>query len=203
MRGMDVTFTKAARRRYFMTVIRERGVELEPRQGPGYHDYLPHDAVHFIVESEAGLSGAVFGRLAAGQNNIFTAVDPKLRRRVHRREARRRPQADERVDMGRSELLASLCLPLWELRAGKRSALPPWIQRVDINVLESDLVRRILARLDGFATQWHRLEVGAGITLTWDPDTHPVGRTESTNRASTHGTRRRPSRARRGRTARA
>lgn len=201
---MDVTFTKAAGGRYFMTVIRERGVELEPRQGPGYHDYLPHDAVHLIVEREAGLSGAVFGRVAAGQNNIFTAVDPKMRRRVHRREARRRLQADERADMRRSELLASVCLPLWELRAGQRSALPPWMQRVDINVLESDLLKRILAALDEFATQWHRLEVGSSITLAWDPvTTHPGGRTESTNRASTHGPRRRPSRAPRGRTARA
>ena len=68
---MDVTFRKLTGRRYVMSVVRERGPELAPTPGPGYHDYLPHDAVHFIVESEAGLSGGVFGRIAAGQSNLF------------------------------------------------------------------------------------------------------------------------------------
>jgi hypothetical protein len=77
MPGMDVTFTKGPGRRYFMTVVRERGIRLARRQGPGYHDYLPHDAVHFIVEREAGLTGGVFGRVAAGQSNIFPAADPR------------------------------------------------------------------------------------------------------------------------------
>ena len=45
MAVMEVTFTKLKGHRYLMTVVRERGPELAPRQGPGYHDYLPHDAV--------------------------------------------------------------------------------------------------------------------------------------------------------------
>jgi hypothetical protein len=58
---MEVTFAKATTgRRYVMTVVRERGPQLAPRPGPGYDDYLPHDAVHFLVEAEAGLSGGVF-----------------------------------------------------------------------------------------------------------------------------------------------
>ena len=65
---MKVTFAKATGRRYVMTVVRERGPQLAPRPGPGYDDYLPHDAVHFLVEAEAGLAGGVFGRIAAGQN---------------------------------------------------------------------------------------------------------------------------------------
>ena len=46
---MEVTFTKLQGRRYLMTVVRDRGPELAPRQGPGYHDYLPHDAVQRTV----------------------------------------------------------------------------------------------------------------------------------------------------------
>jgi hypothetical protein len=59
--ALEVTFTKATGRRYYMRVARQSGPPLAPRQGPGYHDYLPHDAVHFIVEAEAGLAGAVSG----------------------------------------------------------------------------------------------------------------------------------------------
>ena len=109
---MEVTFTKLYRRRYLMTVVRDRGPELAPRQGPGYNEYLPHDAVHFIVEAEAALSGGVFGRVVAGQNNIFTTADPAIRRHQARREAKRRPNATDRADMATSESLASLCQPL-------------------------------------------------------------------------------------------
>ena len=87
---MQVTFTKLPGRRYEMTVARERGPALAPRNGPGYHDWLPHDAVHFLVEAEAGLSGAVFGRIAAGHSNLFSPVDPSERRHQARREAKRR-----------------------------------------------------------------------------------------------------------------
>jgi hypothetical protein len=166
---MRVTFTKAPGRRYFMTIERERGVELAPRQGPGYHDYLPHDAVHFVVEQEAGLAGGVFGRVAAGQSNIFSAADPRLLRRSARREARRRPTAAQRLDMESSESLASICLPMWELRAGHRTELPAWAARVEPDILRAPLVDRIMARLDEFAERWHALPVGTGITLSWEP----------------------------------
>jgi hypothetical protein len=80
---MDVTFTKAPGRRYFMTVVRERGVPLAPRQGPGYHDYLPHDAVHFLVESEAGLSGGV-ARHGAVRGRLESALVGRILARLDR-----------------------------------------------------------------------------------------------------------------------
>ena len=169
MPEMEVTFTKGPGRRYFMTVVRERGIALAPRQGPGYHDYLPHDAVHFIVEREAGLTGGVFGRIAAGQSNIFPAADPRDQRRSGRREARRRPGPDERADMERSEALASVCLPVWERAAGHRSQMPPWMARVDPALLGSRLLDRILPRLDEFAERWHALPSGGKLTLAWTP----------------------------------
>jgi hypothetical protein len=168
--SVEVTFTKVAGRRYTMTVAREHGPELAPRQGPGYHDYLPHDAVHFIVESVAGLSGGVFGRIAAGHSNLFTPADPALRRHQARREAKRKLPASARLDMARSESLASLCLPLWELRAGHRRELPPWLAEVEPSALASSLVERILERLDAFAAEWRRLQIGASMTLCWPGD---------------------------------
>jgi hypothetical protein len=168
--AMDVMFTKVAGRRYLMTVVRERGPQLAPRHGPGYDDYLPHDAVHFIVEAEARLSGAVFGRIAAGSSNIFWAADPRDLRREKRREAKRRPSATEHADMARSEELAGLCQPLWELRAGHRRELPLWWSSLTpdaLELLESPLCERILARLDEFAARWHALPMGRSITLSW------------------------------------
>lgn len=147
------------------------GPRLAPRHGPGYDDYLPHDAVHFIVEAEAHLSGGVFGRIAAGQSNIFWAADPRVLRRQVRREAKRRPSATERAQMARSEELASICRPLWELRAGHRRELPLWFSSLTPDSLEpSPLRERILARLDEFAARWHALPVGRSITLSWPLD---------------------------------
>jgi hypothetical protein len=165
---MDVTFTKIAGRRYLVTISRERGPELATRQGPGYHEYLPHDAVHFIVESEAALAAGVFGQIAAGRSNIFTTADPALRRRQARREARKRATTSEIADMSRSESLASLCSVLWEIRVGQRRRLPAWLAGTDPAVLSSPLVERIVLRLDEFAKRWHALPEGGGITLVWE-----------------------------------
>jgi hypothetical protein len=187
---VEVTFTKAAGRRYTMAVARERGPQLAPRQGPGYDDYLPHDAVHFLVEAEAGLSGAVFGQIAAGRSNIFWPADPAVQRRQARREAKGAPSAAERADMARSEELASVCPPLWELRAGHRRTLPPWFSRVPAGMLESPLTERILGRLDEFAACWQGLSAGGSITLRW-PHGQAGRRREAGGRA--HGRdRRRP-----------
>jgi hypothetical protein len=164
---MDVTFTKVPGRRYQMTVVRERGPRLAPRNGPGYDDYLPHDAVHFLVEAEAGLSAGAFGQLAAGRSNIFWAADAGVRKRQGRREARRPDGPAERADMACSELLASVCPPLWQLRTGRRSELPDWFASVDPGLSHSPLVERILARLDDFAESWHALPAGSGLTVSW------------------------------------
>jgi hypothetical protein len=168
---MDVTFTKMSGRRYLVTVVRERGPKLAPRQGPGYHACLPHDAVHFLVEAEAGLAGGVFGRIAAGQSNLFWAADPALRRATARREARRAPSPVEHADMELSERLASVCQPMWEFRTGRRAELPPWSSMIAPDAVDPSLVERVVTRLDAFAQRWHPLPVGGGVTLTW-----PVGR---------------------------
>jgi hypothetical protein len=169
---MDVTFTKDPGRRYLMTVVREHGPELAPRHGPGYDNHLPHDALHFLVEAEARLTGGAFGRIAAGQSNMFWPADDRLLRHQKRKEAKRKPSALEHAQMGRSEDLAAVCQVLWELRAGHRSEPPAWFDRVPPEDLESGLTERILARLDEFAARWHALPVGGSITLAWPLDSH-------------------------------
>ena len=164
-----MTFTKLPGRRYEMRVARERGPELAPRNGPGYHDWLPHDAVHFLIEAEAAMSGGVFGRIAAGRSNMFSPVDPRERRHQARREAKRVPTASEHADMGRSERLAGMCVVLWQHRAGQRDTLPGWWTALDWEVPSGPELERILVALDDFARRWHALPTGGAITLTW-PD---------------------------------
>lgn len=59
---VEVRFTKLDGRRYLVKVDRELGPQLAERQGPGYDDHLPHEAVHFIVEAEAGLTRGIGAR---------------------------------------------------------------------------------------------------------------------------------------------
>lgn len=164
---MEVTFTKLAGRRYAMGIVREHGPTLAPRGGPGYHDYLPHDAVHFLVEAEARLAGGVFGRIARGGGTFFWPADAALVRKQARREKARKPTPAQHADMARSEMLAGTCQVLWEARAGHLATLPEWFSQVEPETVESDLVRRIVGRLDEFAAMWHSLPVGGSITLEW------------------------------------
>jgi hypothetical protein len=69
--------------------------------------------------------------------------------------------------MARSELLASVCPPLWELRTGRGSQEPEWFGSVDPEMLDSPLIERVLCRLDDFAERWSALPAGGSITLVW------------------------------------
>jgi hypothetical protein len=164
---MKVTFTKLAGRRYTMAIAREHGPALAPRGGPGYHDYLPHDAVHFLVEAEARLAGGVFGRIARGESTFFWTADPAVARKHARRARARKPTPAQQADMGTSETLAGTCQVLWEMRAGHLAAPPEWFSRVEPETLESALVQRVVGRLDEFAAMWHSLPAGGSITLPW------------------------------------
>jgi hypothetical protein len=161
---MDVTFTKGPGRAYTVAVRREKAPELAPRRGPGSHPYLPHDLVHLVVEAEAGLRGGVFGRIAAGESGMFWPADPARRRRVNRREARRKPSPAASADMARSEELARLCLPLWELRHGHREHLPAYLDGADTT---DPLADRIVTRLAGLADRWHALPENGSLTLAF------------------------------------
>lgn len=177
---MEVRFTKLTGRAYEIAVRRDRGPALAPRRGPGYDDDLPHDAVHLVVEAESGLRHGVYGRVAAGRNTIFWPVDPDERRREKRREARKRPTADEDADMARSEELAALAVRAW------RHGEP----------VDDPVLARIVARLAEVADRWRALPEGGGITLEW-PGLSPGRARSAAACASPAGARRSPTRTRR------
>lgn len=164
---MQVTFTRSGERRYTVAVDRATGPRLAPRQGPGYDPFLPHDLVHFVVEAEAGLRGAVFGSLAAGESGIFWPEDGSLIRHQRRRERKHKAPQSARDDMVRSERLAAVSLPMWQLRSGRLARPPVWFAALTPEQLGAPLLARICDRLDRVAPRWHALPVGGGITLTW------------------------------------
>ncbi|TWH01652.1 hypothetical protein L615_001700000570 [Nocardioides sp. J9] len=163
---MDVTFTKL-RGRYEVRVDRTVGPALAPRNGPGWHDAVPHDVAHLISESEAGLRGAVFGRLAAadGDDGMFWPADPAARRKSLRN--RRAPTPEESADMELSERLASLTVAFWEVARGRRTPDPAWPGSIEDSGVDRDLLDRIFARYDEFAARWEALPAGGSVTIPW------------------------------------
>ena len=163
--GMRVVFTKGPGTSYDIAVHRERGAALAPRNGPGGHPYLPHDLVHFLVEAEAGIALGVYGRLAAGDNGLFWPADPAERNRAARRRRSKptKPSPRARADMARSEELAGIAVPVWEVRRGHAKTLPAYVRADGI----PPAVDRIVARLDMYADRWHALPVGGCLELIW------------------------------------
>ncbi|MDI3387893.1 hypothetical protein QIS99_17045 [Streptomyces sp. B-S-A8] len=162
---MRIVFTKGPGTSYDIAVHRETGPALAPRGGPGGHAYLPHDLVHFLVEAEAGIQLGVYGRLAAGDNGLFWPADPAARNKAARRRKSRPVKSSPRAqaDMARSEELAGIAVPVWELRRGHAQALPAYVPAEAV----TPLVDRIVTRFDACADRWHALPVGGSLTLDW------------------------------------
>ncbi|MFC9995789.1 hypothetical protein [Nocardia sp. NPDC127526] len=180
---MDVTFKRTGVRRY-STVVADAvyGVrELDP--APGYHDFVPHDLAHYVVECELGLDDAVFGRAARG-GGMFRAVgEGKKDPREARREGRRQRKREERMreaghakgdQMSVSERLAGLSLVAWVRRHDPSARPPEWAPQgaeVDEDVREA--LERIGARLDELAPRWRGLRVGEELRFRW-PSAEPI-----------------------------
>jgi hypothetical protein len=143
---MRVTFTKTDGRRYGVYVQRDKAPDLR-LYGPGYHERLPHDLLHFVAEAEFGLDDAVFGDVAAGGNaKIFLPVDKSLV-----------------AKMWRKKRMHKVVLP-----EGRRSEeLTTMLARaVETREYPDDLAP-IVAKLDELARRWEALAPGESITLDW------------------------------------
>lgn len=161
---MRIVFTKGPGTSYNIAVHRENGATLAPRNGSGGHPYLPHDLVHFLVEAEAGIKFGVYGRLAAGDNGLFWPADPAERAKAARRKPRRaKPSPQAKADMDRSEELAGISVPVWEVRHGHARELSAYVTARKI----PPVVDQIVSRFDDYAARWHALPVGDSLTLTW------------------------------------
>ena len=154
---MVVTFTRTGKRRYRVSI---EGPGLEPlyiEPAPGYHDRLPHDAAHFIVENELPILNGIFGQIAAGGTaNSFRSEELKNPRKKKRQG--RAMAKSNREDMLLSEHAVFAAQSRWE----KQKIIP------DTKIQETDLARLISA-FEAFSTKWQKLAVGDSMSLEWKP----------------------------------
>jgi hypothetical protein len=71
---MQIRLTRLTNERHRFEVVRDDGTgeahELETRSA------LPHDLVHYAVETEAGLNASFYGRLARGETYAALTLEP-------------------------------------------------------------------------------------------------------------------------------
>ena len=151
---MKVTFTKVATRRYSLTAEGTKNGTVKMDPAPGFHDRLPHDAAHLIVEIELGIEGGIFGQIAAGGILPPQDQDARVRRKAKkRREAIFKANNDDALF---SEHAVYAAQSRWE----KHEIIP------DTKIPPADLAR-IIAKYEEFAAQWSLLPVGGSISLEW------------------------------------
>lgn len=124
---------------------------------PGFHDRLPHDAAHFIVENQLGIKGGIFGQLAAG--GLFVAHMGKDVK--NRRKAKRQGRAlfkENKADALFSEHAVYAAQSRWE----KHDIIP------DTEIPDADIAR-ICEKFEDFARRWSALPVSGSIILEWQP----------------------------------
>ena len=128
-------------------------VKMDP--APGFHDRLPHDAAHLIVELELGIERGIFGQIAAGGLLPPEDQDSRVRRKAKkRREAIFKANSDDALF---SEHAVYAAQSRWE----KQDIIP------DTDISHADL-DRILKRFEEFAAKWSSLPIGGSVTLEWN-----------------------------------
>src|SRR6266480_7699489 len=109
---MNVTFTRTGERRYRVSVEGPGLISSCMEPAAGYDARLPHDMAHFVVENELGITGGVFGQLAAGGTaRTFRPTIEKGRRKVAKRG--NRIAIANRNDALLSERLVAIACQTW------------------------------------------------------------------------------------------
>jgi hypothetical protein len=170
---MKVEFRRTGERRYAVTIHRPNETQMEMNPAPGYDALMPHDLLHFIVESELRLRQGIFGQLAEGGTaGTFRPVtmpetDQRASARLRRRTVKRGAKLSRagRQDALDSEQATVVCLHEWL----KRSADPARHQQVATprNELTEKQIVRVCARMDELSARWKKLAVGQSLTVSW------------------------------------
>jgi hypothetical protein len=169
---MEVTFAKNDARFCETTVVRSDGVRLAvPVFGPTR--LMPHDLVHFVVESELGLdrgfwgciaAGALFGRMHVIAGRRRAHADERSRS-VLRLAGQRLTEAEELVRVVAQAAVGARATPA-ELAARIDRAWRPHGRRARPPVgLET--ARRVGAALRARRQEWAALAAGDALRLTW------------------------------------
>jgi hypothetical protein len=172
---MQVTFERTGERRYGVRIVVAGQAPRYTNPAPGFHAYIPHDLVHYLVEAELRMTAAVFGRAAQGggafvltNEGVSARERSREQRRQRKREARLNRQDDESAgEMLRAERLALLCDITWRRRHGQHGDEKPWLAPAAPTAEEILLTERVVDRLEPLAERWHALPIGGALSFTW------------------------------------
>lgn len=185
---MKVQFRRTGAHCYAVTIYRDglRPVEMNP--APGYDPLMPHDLLHFAVESELGLSLGIYGQLACGGDaGSFQLVAGEGL--PHRQMARLRRRAAKRGgkllragqhQAAQSERATYICWYEWLARsddperrklaaqmATQARSIRSLLLPAEDRALTEQALTRVCSRLDELSAQWAALDVGESFTTTW------------------------------------
>ena len=185
---MEVQFHRTGERRYAITIHRKELPPVVMDSAPGYDPIMPHDLLHFVVESELGLRRGIFGQLAAGghagtfHDDTVAGANVREAARRRRRTAKRGEKLlrEGRRETAQSERATYICLCAWLARStdpGRRKRAAQMAPRAnhlrelqppaETRALTEHLLARVCARLDALSARWTRLDVGESLTVAW------------------------------------
>jgi hypothetical protein len=198
---MEIEFRRTGERRYAVVIGRGDGSILEMSPAPGFDPLMPHDLLHYVVESELGLRSGIFGQIAKGGGAGTFRVIPTMtqgrrdaarrRRRLAKRGARLFREG--RGDSSMSERAVCICHREWltrradavrrQLNDGRFSAAranraPRATQSND--VISDEQLNRICARLERLSGRWARLGIGESVTVEWPEGRRSAARSNNT-----------------------
>ncbi|MFT3745724.1 MAG: hypothetical protein QM785_15720 [Pyrinomonadaceae bacterium] len=155
---MKVTFKRTKERAYSLMIEGPKIATAVMDPAPGYHERLPHDVAHFIVENELGIKGGIFGQMSLGGIIRPVEIDARIQRKAKRkREAIFKANEHDALF---SEHAIWAAQSRWE----RHDIIP------STKISQADL-DRVIGKFEEFANEWSRLPIGGSITLEWK---HPL-----------------------------
>jgi hypothetical protein len=186
---MEIQFRRTGERRYAITIQRKDSPAVEMNPAPGYDSLMPHDLLHFVVESELGLRRGIFGQIADGGNaGTFHGIpsageNPREVARLRRRAAKRgdKLRREGRQESALSEHATYLCLYEWLSRSAnpeRRKLATQMAPQIKAGgdaspssglALDETVLTKICRRLDDLSARWTSLKIGQSFSVEW-PD---------------------------------
>jgi hypothetical protein len=167
MAAVKIEFVRAGDR-YFTEVERDDGAVVRLR-GPGARG-LPHDLVHYVVESELRVDRGFWGKVARGENvgkvEYVRAPSRRVRPLKH---APRGKGGDVEAIVGLVQRIHTTLQEKTPSAVGDYldSSLTPALR--ERAGLDPTAVLRMCRRLDHLGGKWSKLRNGGRLVLDWPP----------------------------------
>jgi hypothetical protein len=177
---MDITFTRTDQGACKASAVRDDGSTVAVIGNLGRRKVLPHDLVHYVVESELRLERGFWGCIAAGA--LLGVAVTSGQQKMSRHHSRMLVKQAKREGTEIEDLVACFMeLARREIGGFHGKTLIPdyFLQRRTKKFSPLEVSRTIAALLDA-QCRWEGLGPGESMTVTW-----PVGLRAKKNRPET------------------